>query len=80
MLYYIFSSDENTWEPVANLGHCKKMIDQFEEQLKKLKMEKAKQAANISKVKLKKETPMVYSPPSSSRTPSSTGYVIHKSI
>ncbi|VEN52695.1 unnamed protein product [Callosobruchus maculatus] len=49
-----FSSDENTWEPVGNLHHCKQMVELFEEQLKKQKMEKAKQQqqqANIAKMK-----------------------------
>nr|CAI5840277.1 unnamed protein product [Callosobruchus analis] len=49
-----FPSDENTWEPVGNLHHCKQMVEIFEEQLKKQKMEKAKQQqqqANIAKMK-----------------------------
>ncbi|XP_018565583.1 uncharacterized protein LOC108906725 isoform X2 [Anoplophora glabripennis] len=40
-----FSSDQNTWEPLSNLNHCKQMVEEFEEQLKKLKAEKAKQQA-----------------------------------
>nr|CAH7758281.1 unnamed protein product [Callosobruchus chinensis] len=49
-----FSSEDNTWEPVGNLQHCKQMVELFEEQLKKQKMEKAKQQqqqANIAKMK-----------------------------
>ncbi|KAJ8966970.1 hypothetical protein NQ314_003193 [Rhamnusium bicolor] len=46
-----FSSEENTWEPISNLNHCKQMVEEFEEQLKKLKAEKAKQqaAGNLAK-------------------------------
>lgn len=40
-------SDDNTWEPVTNLTHCKKMVEEFEEQLKKLKAEKAKQQQQL---------------------------------
>lgn len=40
-----FPSDQNTWEPLSNLNHCKQMVEEFEEQLKKLKAEKAKQQA-----------------------------------
>lgn len=36
-------SDSNTWEPITNLSHCKKLLDQFEEQLKRMKEEKARQ-------------------------------------
>ncbi|XP_072387482.1 uncharacterized protein Chro isoform X3 [Diabrotica undecimpunctata] len=38
-----FTSEHNTWEPLSNLNHCRQMVDEFEEQLKKLKAEKAKQ-------------------------------------
>ncbi|CAG9865242.1 unnamed protein product [Phyllotreta striolata] len=60
-----FTSEENTWEPVANLSHCKQMVDDFEEQLKKLKAEKNKQAANMAKNSPKIRT-VLTSPGSSS--------------
>lgn len=44
-----FPSESNTWEPVTNLTHCKKMLDQFEEQLKRVKEEKAKQLQTTPK-------------------------------
>lgn len=44
-MYYFAFSDQNTWEPLSNLNHCKQMVEEFEEQLKKLKAEKAKQQA-----------------------------------
>ncbi|XP_066146857.1 microtubule-associated protein futsch isoform X1 [Euwallacea fornicatus] len=37
-----FGHDSNTWEPINNLSHCKKLLEQFEEQLKRMKEEKAK--------------------------------------
>ncbi|CAG9773071.1 unnamed protein product [Ceutorhynchus assimilis] len=37
-----FGHDSNTWEPMNNLSHCKKLLEQFEEQLKRMKEEKAK--------------------------------------
>ncbi|CAH1961289.1 unnamed protein product [Acanthoscelides obtectus] len=49
-----FPSEDNTWEPVGNLHHCKQMVELFEEQLKKQKLEKAKQQQqqlNIAKMK-----------------------------
>ncbi|KAJ8917727.1 hypothetical protein NQ315_005176 [Exocentrus adspersus] len=42
-----FPSEENTWEPISNLNHCKQMVAEFEEQLKMLKAEKAKQQASV---------------------------------
>lgn len=45
MLMSFSFSEENTWEPISNLNHCKQMVEEFEEQLKKLKAEKAKQQA-----------------------------------
>ncbi|KAL1505986.1 hypothetical protein ABEB36_005427 [Hypothenemus hampei] len=38
-----FGHDSNTWEPISNLNHCKKLLEQFEEHLKRMKEEKAKQ-------------------------------------
>ncbi|KAJ8985990.1 hypothetical protein NQ317_013874 [Molorchus minor] len=40
-----FPSEQNTWEPISNLNHCKQMVEEFEQQLKRLKAEKAKQLA-----------------------------------
>ncbi|XP_019763938.2 uncharacterized protein LOC109540159 isoform X1 [Dendroctonus ponderosae] len=44
-----FSHESNTWEPVSNLSHCKKLLEQFEEQLKRMKEEKAKQVQTTPK-------------------------------
>ncbi|XP_076265666.1 chromodomain-containing protein chromator isoform X2 [Rhynchophorus ferrugineus] len=44
-----FPSESNTWEPVSNLGHCKLMLEKFEEQLKRVKEEKAKQTQTAPK-------------------------------
>ncbi|CAH1119165.1 unnamed protein product [Phaedon cochleariae] len=45
-----FPSEDNTWEPMENLNHCKQMVTDFETQLTKLKAEKAQQqAANLVK-------------------------------
>ncbi|XP_060529547.1 uncharacterized protein LOC132703984 isoform X2 [Cylas formicarius] len=44
-----FGSDSNTWEPVSNLSHCKQMLEQFEDQLKRVKEEKAKAAGAVIK-------------------------------
>ncbi|XP_050303182.1 uncharacterized protein LOC126740993 isoform X2 [Anthonomus grandis grandis] len=52
-----FGHDSNTWEPVSNLSHCKKMLEQFEEQLKKMKEEKAKQAAQSTKLRGRPSNP-----------------------
>lgn len=66
-----FSSEDNTWEPLANLNHCKQMVDEFEEQLKKLKAEKAKQQA----MALAKNSPKI-KPALTSSTPTSSSTLI----
>ncbi|XP_050505944.1 titin isoform X2 [Diabrotica virgifera virgifera] len=62
-----FTSEHNTWEPLSNLNHCRQMVDEFEEQLKKLKAEKAKQqqiaaAASKNTPKVKQIVSAVSSP------------------
>lgn len=73
------SSDQNTWEPISNLNHCKQMVEEFEEQLKKLKAEKAKQQAAglIPKGRGRplKLSPSISTPSSSFSTESTPGYV-----
>ncbi|CAG9834140.1 unnamed protein product [Diabrotica balteata] len=68
-----FTSEHNTWEPLSNLNHCRQMVDEFEEQLKKLKAEKAKQqqiaaAASKNTPKLKPTASSTSSAAASSAT------------
>lgn len=62
-------SDSNTWEPINNLSHCKKLLELFEEQLKRMKEEKAKQAAQSPKFRGRPCNPKPVKPSASNFVP-----------
>lgn len=56
-----FPASDNTWEPAAHLDSCKAMLEEFEAQLQKQKLEKAKKAAAEQKEQKKIVKPFIAS-------------------
>lgn len=50
-----FHSDQNTWEPVQNMGTCTKLVQEFERNLARQKARKALEASKLPKNVIKIE-------------------------
>lgn len=55
MIFFLLYRNEYTWEPTANLGSCKELLEEYEENLKTQRLQKAQAAALQKQYERKKQ-------------------------